>query len=221
MAILNYKLENCLISGVAQRNHLRDISSITAGQLQALTFQNECLSLHPDLCRKCMPFTPTCVRLSLNRDRFNAITAVYSLFHVPSNDHPDLLGRIYRWLGPEGKALLTYAMKEYTGSDEFDGHKEFMANTCITATKAPTSCMQIWKNRIRDRVHGLPESWKRNISMGYSGQTRLAAIPSRIGGLNPIVTWPDRTKPASGVGYNDIRPHAPNPRSDQGANNIC
>ena len=57
---------------------------------------------------------------------FDAITAVYSLFHVPKADHQRLFEKMHRWLNPRGCLLFTYATKEYTGSDEFDGYKEFM-----------------------------------------------------------------------------------------------
>jgi SAM-dependent methyltransferase len=45
--------------------------------------------------------------------KFDAITAIYSLFHVSRNDHAALFEQIYRWLCPGGKALFTYATKEY------------------------------------------------------------------------------------------------------------
>jgi len=57
---------------------------------------------------------------------FDAVTAVYSLFHVPRDEHGAMFEKIYRWLKPGGAALMTYATKAYTGADEFDGYKEFM-----------------------------------------------------------------------------------------------
>jgi cyclopropane fatty-acyl-phospholipid synthase-like methyltransferase len=58
--------------------------------------------------------------------QFDAITAIYSLFHVSRDAHEALFGKFHRWLGPKGKALFTYATKEYTGCREFDGYKNFM-----------------------------------------------------------------------------------------------
>lgn len=58
--------------------------------------------------------------------RFDAITAVYSLFHLPSGEHEAMFAKLYDWLRPGGKVLFTYATEEYTGSPEFDGHKVFM-----------------------------------------------------------------------------------------------
>ena len=69
--------------------------------------------------------------------RFEAITATYSLFHIPSNNQTALLNKFYRWLCPKGKALFTYATKEYTGSDEFDGYKEFMGQKLYYSHKSP------------------------------------------------------------------------------------
>ena len=69
--------------------------------------------------------------------QFNAVSAIYSLFHIPGDDQAALLDKIYRWLCPRGLALFTYATKEYTGSDEFDGYKEFMGQQLYYSHKSP------------------------------------------------------------------------------------
>ena len=76
-------------------------------------------------------------------NQFDAITAIYSLFHVSRNDHAALFGKIYRWLCPKGKALFTYATKDYTGSDEFDGYIEFMAQELYYSHKSPVKLYDI------------------------------------------------------------------------------
>ena len=81
----------------------------------ASTYVPEMETIQADMCE--VEFEP---------NQFEAITAIYSLFHVSSKEHATLFDKIYRWLRPKGKALFTYATKEYTGSDEFDGYKEFM-----------------------------------------------------------------------------------------------
>jgi cyclopropane fatty-acyl-phospholipid synthase-like methyltransferase len=65
-------------------------------------------------------------RVEFEPDSFDAITATYSLFHVPRKDHAVLFEKFYHWLRPGGSMLFTYATKEYTGSDEFDGYVTFM-----------------------------------------------------------------------------------------------
>ena len=70
-------------------------------------------------------------------NQFEAITAIYSLFHVSSNDHTALFEKFYRWLCPKAKALFTYATKEFTGSNEFDGYKEFMEQELYYSHKSP------------------------------------------------------------------------------------
>jgi cyclopropane fatty-acyl-phospholipid synthase-like methyltransferase len=72
-------------------------------------------------------------------DNFEAITAIYSLFHIPSSDHSALFAKFYRWLCPQGKMLFTYATKEYTGSDEFDGYKEFLGQELYYSHKRPAA----------------------------------------------------------------------------------
>jgi ubiquinone/menaquinone biosynthesis C-methylase UbiE len=69
-------------------------------------------------------------------NQFDAITAIYSLFHTPSADHAALFEKFYRWLCPHGKALFTYATKEYTGQIEFDGYKEFMGQKLYYSHKS-------------------------------------------------------------------------------------
>lgn len=64
--------------------------------------------------------------VSFGANSFDAITAFYSLFHLPSADHLPLLLKWHHWLKPGGKALFTYAGQDYTGSQAFDGTKEFM-----------------------------------------------------------------------------------------------
>ena len=70
-------------------------------------------------------------------DTFDAVTAIYSLFHVPEKDHQPLFANIYRWLVPGGKFLFTYATREYTGQLEFDGYKEFMGQQLYYSHTSP------------------------------------------------------------------------------------
>ncbi len=70
-------------------------------------------------------------------DSFDAITCIYTLFHVPFTRHPDLFAKFQRWLRPGGKALFTYATKEYTGQVEFTGTKEFMGQHLFYSHTTP------------------------------------------------------------------------------------
>jgi len=72
-------------------------------------------------------------------DQFDAITAIYSLFHVPAREHGELFRKFHRWLKPGGKALFTYATREYTGVEQFEGHKEFMGRNLFYSHKTPES----------------------------------------------------------------------------------
>lgn len=69
--------------------------------------------------------------------RFDAITAVYSLFHVPSDDHPGLFAKLYRCLAPGGMLLFTYATREYTGEEVFDGYKRFFGQELYYSHRTP------------------------------------------------------------------------------------
>lgn len=70
---------------------------------------------------------------------FDAITCIYALFHVPRARHPALFTRFQRWLRPGGLALFTYATREYTGQDEFDGTKEFMGRPLFYSHTTPAN----------------------------------------------------------------------------------
>src|SRR3989338_1366755 len=54
---------------------------------------------------------------------FDAAVAFYTIFHLPREEHPELLRRIYRWLKPGGYLLATVAAcaeAAYTEDDFFD-----------------------------------------------------------------------------------------------------
>ena len=68
---------------------------------------------------------------------FDAVTAVYSLFHVPWHDHPGLFARVARWLKPGGRFMFTYATSDYTGFDEFEGTKEFLGQELFYSHTTP------------------------------------------------------------------------------------
>ena len=68
---------------------------------------------------------------------FDAITCIYSLFHVPRARHAELFAKFHRWLRPGGKVLFTYAAKEYTGEDEFEGFREFMGQNLFYSHTSP------------------------------------------------------------------------------------
>jgi SAM-dependent methyltransferase len=68
---------------------------------------------------------------------FDAAILVYSLFHLPQADHPALFARLFRWLRPGARLLFTYATKEYTGYDEFEGDKIFLGHTLFYSHTTP------------------------------------------------------------------------------------
>jgi len=76
------------------------------------------------------------LEVEFKSNQFDAITAIYSLFHVPNTEHAALFEKFYQWLNPQGKALFTYASREYTGQVEFDGYKEFMGQKLYYSHKS-------------------------------------------------------------------------------------
>ena len=51
---------------------------------------------------------------------FDAAIAYYTVFHLPREEHPELLRRIYRWLKPGGCLLATVALSAAVGYTEDD-----------------------------------------------------------------------------------------------------
>jgi ubiquinone/menaquinone biosynthesis C-methylase UbiE len=68
---------------------------------------------------------------------FDAAMLIYSLFHLPRDEHPALFAKLLRSLRPGGRLLFTYATKEYTGRDEFDGDKEFLGRPLFYSHTTP------------------------------------------------------------------------------------
>ncbi|MDH5219083.1 MAG: class I SAM-dependent methyltransferase [Gammaproteobacteria bacterium] len=73
---------------------------------------------------------------------FDAISMIYSLFHIPKEQQSDLFARLFRWLKPNGMALFTYATKEYTGSEQFNGNKEFLGQQLFYSHDTPENLFQ-------------------------------------------------------------------------------
>jgi SAM-dependent methyltransferase len=75
--------------------------------------------------------------IEFEADEFDAVTMIYSLFHIPCDDHAVLFWKIFHWLRPGGRVLFTYASREYTGKPEFDGFKEFLGHELYYSHKKP------------------------------------------------------------------------------------
>ena len=71
--------------------------------------------------------------------QFDALTCIYSLFHVPRARHPELFAKFRRWLRPGGQVLFTYATREYTGAAAFEGEKEFMGQQLFYSHTTPAT----------------------------------------------------------------------------------
>ena len=70
-------------------------------------------------------------------EQFDAVTAIYCLFHIEYTKHADIFRKVFSWLKPGGRSLFTYATKEYTGSEIFNGYKEFMGEQLFYSHTTP------------------------------------------------------------------------------------
>jgi ubiquinone/menaquinone biosynthesis C-methylase UbiE len=83
-------------------------------------------------------------KINFADNEFDAVILIYSLFHLTNEEQIKVLEKIYEYLTPNGMALFTYATKEYTKSDEFDGYKEFLGKNLYYAHKTP----EFFKNKL-------------------------------------------------------------------------
>lgn len=75
--------------------------------------------------------------------QFDAVTVIYCLFHIEYEKHADIFRKIHRWLKPGGKSLFTYATREYTGCDIFNGYKEFMGEQLFYSHMSPEALRSV------------------------------------------------------------------------------
>lgn len=92
----------------------------------------------------------------MGTNTFNAITAVYSLFHLKTEAQSKVFRNSYRALKPGGKLLFTYATKDYTGKDEFAGEIDFLNTTLPYYHKTETDL----ENELRDIGFSIDASLK-------------------------------------------------------------
>ncbi|MEE9910546.1 MAG: methyltransferase domain-containing protein [Deltaproteobacteria bacterium] len=79
-------------------------------------------------------------------EQFDAVTAIYCLFHIEHATHAELFRKMFHWLKPGGKSLFTYATKEYTGREEFNGYKEFMGEKLFYSHMTPDDLLATLKS---------------------------------------------------------------------------
>nr|VFK34746.1 MAG: Methyltransferase domain-containing protein [Candidatus Kentron sp. MB]VFK76921.1 MAG: Methyltransferase domain-containing protein [Candidatus Kentron sp. MB] len=111
------------VTGVDFSNRMLDLAS---------KYVPEMKTIHADMSH-----------IEFDKNRFDAITVIYSLFHIQSNSHSDLFNKFYHWLRPNGKVLFTYAVKEHTGNREFDGYKNFMGRNLYYSHTEPDKLYMI------------------------------------------------------------------------------
>ena len=79
-------------------------------------------------------------------EQFDAITAIYSLFHIEHEQHEEIFRKMHRWLKPCGMSLFTYASKEYTGAETFNGYKEFLGERLFYSHMHPEKMISMLKS---------------------------------------------------------------------------
>jgi SAM-dependent methyltransferase len=93
----------------------------------------------------------------------DAVTAFYSMIHLPLADQRALLGRIRGWLRPGGYLLALVGAAYWTGTEEFHGADMFWDH-------ADTATYLRWCQEA-----GLTPRWHRFVPEGNSGHTLILA----------------------------------------------
>jgi len=109
-------------------------------------FSERMIELASKYAPKMAAITDDITNVKFKPNRFNAVTATYSLFHISSERHIELFSSIFQWLKPKGQFLFTYATKEYTGSEVFDGYKKFIDTELYYSHKKPTELFSDLQN---------------------------------------------------------------------------
>ncbi|KGO39963.1 Methyltransferase type 11 [Penicillium expansum] len=58
------------------------------------------------------------MELEFNRENFNAVMAMYSIFHLPRDEQTTILRRIFDWLKPGGQLLANFPETGFTSSSD-------------------------------------------------------------------------------------------------------
>ena len=82
-----------------------------------------------------------------------------------------VLGCAVKSLDPQGCLLFTYATKEYTGSDEFEGYKEFSGEQLYYSHKTP---QELYKDLMNTGFKILSADYR---AIGGETFLRVAAKP--------------------------------------------
>jgi len=107
-------------------------------QVTGVDFSERMIELAAKYAPKMVAIRGDIREVKFEPNQFDAVTATYSLFHIPSQLHAELLSEVFQWLKPKGKVLFTYATREYTGAEEYSGYKEFMGTELYYSHKKPT-----------------------------------------------------------------------------------
>lgn len=77
-------------------------------------------------------------QLSFSTGSFDAVSALYSLIHLPFEEQPRMLELIHDWLKPSGTLLCNFDVEEDAGSvmDDWLGTQMFQAGHGIEGSKA-------------------------------------------------------------------------------------
>lgn len=87
----------------------------------------------PQMKRICAPMQ----EVDFEDNSFEAITAIYSLFHLSPDDQRLMFKKFFWWLKNKGSLLFTYATKEYTNHDTFNDYIEFMGERLYYSHRTP------------------------------------------------------------------------------------
>jgi SAM-dependent methyltransferase len=99
--------------GIPLAESLSDAYSVTGVDISPVQIARA-RKLVPDASFICADMT----MLDFQDDRFDAVTCLYAIIHVPLEEQQELIGNVASWLRPGGTFLCTVGHREWTGTEE-------------------------------------------------------------------------------------------------------
>jgi len=106
-------------------------------QVTGVDLSDNMLSLAKEYVPEMKRICSAMQEVDFSDNSYEAITAIYSIFHLSPDDQSLMFKKFFKWLKSKGSLLFTYATKEYTKADNFSGYLDFMGEKFYYSHRTP------------------------------------------------------------------------------------
>jgi len=106
-------------------------------QVTGVDLSDKMLSLAKEYVPEMKRICSAMQEVDFSDNSYEAITAIYSIFHLSPDDQSLMFKKFFKWLKSKGSLLFTYATKEYTKADNFSGYLDFMGEKFYYSHRTP------------------------------------------------------------------------------------